>query len=130
MKGSLKLQPRRALNHSEAWACFIANLALPGSGSLVAGRVAGYFQLAAAFLALIFSMVTTIPMSQWVMSGGASAAQSSTGDPLQQMSDLWRHARWPLVGIGLYAVIILWAMTTSLAILAGASKDAAPPHIH
>ena len=120
MKGSLKLRPKRVLNRKEAWACFTANIALAGSGSLAAGRAVGYAQMAAAFLAMIMTLVTGIPFIQWSMSGGG-ATHSPMDDPFQKMEDVWSHAIWPLASIGLYAATILWAMTTSLSILAKAS---------
>ena len=46
MKISLALGPRRPLSRQTAWGCLTTNLALPGAGSLVAGRVSGYPQLA------------------------------------------------------------------------------------
>jgi hypothetical protein len=129
MKGSLKLRSKRVLNRKEAWACFTANLALPGSGSLAAGRAVGYWQLAAAFLALMLTMVTAIPMIQWAASGGMAAAQSSTGDPFRQISETWRHVRWPLAATGLFAGSILWATMTSLSVLSEAPKEGVPPII-
>lgn len=127
MKGSLKLGSKRVLTRKEAWACVTANLALAGSGSLAAGRAVGYAQIAAVFLAMIMTFVTAIPMFQWVASGGYAAAQSSPGfEPLLQ---LWPHVRWPLACIGLYVLCILWAMTTSLSILAKAAKEGVPPRI-
>ena len=129
MKGSLKLRPRRALNRSEAWACFTANLALPGSGSLAADRAVGYWQIAAGFLALIVTLAAMIPMIQWALSGGLAAAQSPMADPFENLLQLWRHARWPLAGMALYAGVTLWAAATSLAILANAPKEAIPPRI-
>jgi len=121
MKGSLKLRPRRALTRAEAWACFTANLALPGSGSLAAGYAIGYGQMTAAFLAEILTCVTGIPMIKWVLSG-AAASQMSLGD-------LWLYAHWPVACIGLFAAAVLWALTTSLTVLAHASKDGVPPRI-
>jgi hypothetical protein len=127
MKGSWKLRPKRALNRKEAWACFSANIALAGSGSLAAGRPVGYAQMAGAFLAMIMTFVTAIPMYRWVASGGFAAAQASPD--LEPLLELWPHVRWPLASIGLYLFCILWAMTTSIAILANASKDGVPPKI-
>jgi len=129
MKGSLKLRPRRALTRAEAWACFTANLALAGSGSLAAGRAIGYAQMAAVFLAMILTFITAIPMLRWAVSGGMAAAQSPMGDSFQQLAETWHYARWPLASIGLYAASVLWAMTTSLSILAKASKEGVPPRI-
>jgi hypothetical protein len=128
MKGSWKLRPRRALKRSEAWACLTANLALAGSGSLAAGYAVGYWQMAAVFLAMILTIITSIPMIQWMLAGGA-AAQSRMDDPLQYMSAVWLHARWPLATIALYVAAILWALTTSLTILARAPKSDLPPRI-
>ena len=128
MKGSWKLRPKRALNRKEAWACLSANVALAGSGSLAAGRAVGYFQLAAAFLAMIMTLVTGFSFIQWRLSGGG-VPHSPMDDPFENMEVIWMHVRWPLASIGLYAASILWALTTSLSILAHASKDDVPPRI-
>ncbi|HEY3863661.1 MAG TPA: hypothetical protein VGO59_17435 [Verrucomicrobiae bacterium] len=129
MKGSLKLRSRRPLTRSEAWACFTANLALPGSGSLAAGRAVGYAQLAAAFGSLIFTMAASIPMIKMVLSGGLGALQSPTGDPFQQMGETWHYVHWPLAGMVLFAGSTLWAMSTSMAVLSKTPKDGVPPRI-
>ena len=129
MKGSLKLRPKRVLNRKEAWACFSANLALPGSGSLAAGCAVGYWQLAATILALILTLVTAIPMIQWAMSGGLAASQSPLSDPFEQLAETWHHARWPIGGMALFAGSILWATMTSLSVLAKAPKEGVPPRI-
>jgi hypothetical protein len=129
VKGSFKLRPRRAISRKEAWACFTANLALPGSGSLAAGRRVGYLQLAIGFLGFAFTLVTAIPMLQWALTGGLAAAQSSSGDPFQDLSELWVHVRWPMAGMGFFAASIIWAAMTSLAVLADAPKEAVPPRI-
>jgi len=129
VKGSLKLRPRRVLSRAEAWACFYANLALAGSGSLAAGRAIGYAQMAAVFLAMIFTFVTGIPFILWMLSSGLAESQSSAGDSFQFMSDLWVHARWPLASIGLYAVSAIWATMTSLSILGESPKESVPPRI-
>jgi hypothetical protein len=129
VKGSLKLRPRRVLSRSEAWACFTANLALAGSGSLAAGRAVGYAQMVIVFLAMIFTFVTGIPFIQWMLATGFAESQSPSGDPAPFLSDLWVHACWPLASIGLYAVAIIWSTMTSLAILAESPKQAVPPRI-
>jgi len=128
MKLSLTLRPRRALTRAEAWGCLTANLALPGAGSLAAGRVAGYGQMALAFLGLIVTMVTVIPMFQYALSHGGGF-QTSEMDSIEYARGLWRHALWPLAGFGMFVVAILWALATSLALLAAAPKDNAPPRI-
>jgi hypothetical protein len=127
MKGSLKLRSRRALNRAEAWGCFTANLAVPGSGSLAAGYAIGYAQMTAAFLAEFLTCLTGIPMIRW----GIPIMQRvlSGADPSAYFLELWRHMRWPVACIGLFVLSMLWAMTTSLTILAHAPKDGVPPRI-
>ena len=128
MKGSLKLPARRRLNRSEAWACLTANLALPGSGSLAAGRAIGYFQMGAAFAGMMISVVTAVPMFQWAASGAATKP-APVEEPLEGLLELWPHIRWPLAGLGLFAAAFLWALTTSLILLAETPKQAVPPRI-
>jgi len=128
MKLSLKLRPRRVLSRAEAWGCFTANLAVAGSGSLAAGYAIGYWQMATVFLAMILTFVTSIPLIQWKLSGGG-VSPSALDNPSQQLLETWLHVRWPLASIGLYVAAVLWALTTSLTILARANKNKVPPRI-
>ena len=127
MKGSFKLQARRKLSYDEARACVAANLLLPGSGSLAAGRSIGYAQMAAVFLAMLLTFVTSIPLFQWVMAGGG--APNSPDDALQTMDDLWIHFRWPLACIAGYIAATLWAVATGSMILRESKKQDVPPKI-
>jgi hypothetical protein len=129
VKGSLKLRPRRVLNRKEAWACFTANLAIPGSGSLAAGRAIGYWQMALAFVALGLTLLAAIPMLRWALTGGMAASQSPLGDPSENLAELWVHVRWPMAGMCLFLASISWATMTSLAILGNAPKEGVPPRI-
>ncbi len=124
MKISLELHPRRPLNRSEAWGCFIANLALPGSGSLVAGRRVGYAQMALAVLALVLSLVTTVPAIVWMINHWSQFGQDN-GDPLGNLLQLWKVLRAPLFSLGLFLISIIWAGISSLQILAASPKT---PH--
>jgi hypothetical protein len=126
----LTLRPRRALPRAEAWACLSANLALPGAGSLAAGRKTGYAQMALAFLGLAVSVVAGIPMIQWGLANWQRLMQPSPADdPLALMAELWRHARWPLLGIAIFLTSFLWALATGLALLGSAPKSDVPPRI-
>ena len=129
MKYSLTLRSRRALNRSEARACLAANIALPGAGSLAAGRATGYLQMSMAFAGLIITVVTGIPMIEWCLSNWTRLT-----DPLSDSSGLlfglWQHARWPIVGIGLYAIGIIWAAVTGFQLLSQAPQDGVPPRIN
>jgi hypothetical protein len=130
MKNPLTLRPRRVLQRSEAWACLSANLALPGAGSLAAGRKVGYVQMALSFLGLAVSVVAGIPMIEWGLANwGRMMQPAPSDDPLASLVDLWQHARWPLAGLGIFLTGFLWAAATGLALLAGAPKNAVPPRI-
>jgi hypothetical protein len=115
MKISLALQPRRPLSRTEAWACFTANLVLPGSGSLIAGRAVGYFQMILAMIGLGISAIKTIQAAIWYFQNYQQLNASM--DPLDSMFQLWRALIWPLVGFGIFGVAIVWAMVTSCYIL-------------
>lgn len=125
MKISLALHPRRALNRSEAWGCFTANIALPGSGSLLAGRAIGYFQIAFAFVALGLTLVTGLRMMAWAAQNWSRLSQPHD-DPFESFQLLWVAIRWPLAGIGLFVLAILFAMITSLQILSASPKEGRP----
>ena len=127
MKISLTLRPRRALQRSEAWACLSANLALPGAGSLAAGRKVGYVQMALAFLGLAVSVIAGIPMIEWGLANWERIMQPD--DSLSTLMELWHHLRWPLVGIAIFLTGFLWSVTTGMSLLASAPKDAVPPRI-
>ena len=115
-------------NRAEAWACLTANLALPGSGSLAAGKPIGYYQLALAAVGFILSVATGIHLLGWMMGNGNALSQTS-GDPVENLSFLWHEIRWPLAGLGIFAASLLWAAITSLQILSAHPKNPVPPRI-
>jgi hypothetical protein len=127
MKLVLASRAKGPANRAEAWACVTANLALPGSGSLAAGRPVGYFQLALAAIGFIVIVVTGMHLLQWKMSSGGDL--NPAGDPVENLAILWTHICWPLAGMGLAAVALLWAGVTSMQILAAHPKNPVPPRI-
>ncbi len=129
MKYSLTLRSRRALTRSEAKACLAANLALPGAGSLAAGRAVGYVQMGLAFAGLAVSLVSGIPMIEWSLSNWTRMTDPLS-DPGNMLLELWRHARWPLAGIGLFVMGITWAGATGLQLVSQSPKDGVPPRIN
>ena len=126
MKWGFRLQPSRSLTHDEAKGCFAANLALPGAGSLAAGRAVGYAQLAITLVGVIITCAGTITMIRWYLSTGGP---NPNGDPIINLVDLWRYFRWPLCGLGVFLVALVWGMITGWQILAASPKNPAPPRI-
>ena len=132
MKVSLALGSREPLSRQTAWGCLTGNLALPGSGSLVAGRRSGYAQLALAVLALILSMIFGLRFMVWYLANRARSQEPST-DPIAFLVEAWLVLRWALLGLGVFLVGWLWALGTSLGILrtaAGSEKSNAPPRFY
>ena len=128
MKLVLASRGKGPSNRAEAWACLTANLALPGSGSLAAGKSIGYYQLALAAVGFILSVATGIHLLEWMLANWTRMNQS-TGDPVENLSILWHEIRWPLAGLGIFAVSWLWAAITSLQILSAHPKNPVPPRI-
>jgi hypothetical protein len=128
MKYSLTLQTGRVLTRSEARGCLAANLALPGAGSLAAGKSVGYAQMIMAFGGMIVTIVAGVPMIEWCLSNWGRL-QDPSSDPAGVMLDLWRHLRWPLAGILLYALSIGWAGITGLRLISRSAEDGVPPRI-
>jgi hypothetical protein len=129
MKTCLALNPRRPLNRSEAWGCFTANLALPGSGSLVAGRAIGYAQMTCAVIGMGITLVTGMRFIIWFLGNWARLSDQSQ-DPFVYLQELWTAAQWPLGGTALFGFAMLWAMATSFQILsASPKKPGLPPQL-
>jgi hypothetical protein len=42
---------------------------------------------------------------------------------------MWKHAQWPLLGIALFILALLWAMSTSLSLLAANKQSTLPPKL-
>jgi len=115
-------------NRSEALACMTANLALPGSGSLAAGKPVGYYQLALAAVGFIISIITGIHLLQWMLENW-TRINDSTGDPFANLITIWHEIRWPLAGLGFFAASLLWSGITSAQILSAHPKNPVPPRI-
>jgi hypothetical protein len=113
-------------NRGEAWACVMSNLALPGAGSLAAGKAVGYFQLALAATGFVVSTITGIQMFDWMLGNWARINQS-TGDPFQNLIVIWQEIKWPLAGLAIFFVALLWAGFTSWQIYLSVPKSSPPP---
>ena len=121
MKISLALGARRPVSRQTAWGCLTTNLAAPGFGSLVAGRIAGYPQAALALGGLAMTTFLGVRFIVWALANW-SRLHEPQGEPLAAFGEMWRAARWPLLGIAIFALGWLWALGTSIQILRSASK--------
>ena len=100
------------MDQPTAWACLLSNLtALPGLGSLIAGRRSGWAQAA---LALIGFALTTAWAVRFV-----AAWIRTRHFPEVLTRDLWLA----LIGIGLFAVAWFWGLATGLSILRAARRQ-------
>ena len=122
MRVSLTLGERRPLSRQTAWGCLTSNLAFPGSGSLAAGRVSGYPQLVLTFAGLILSMVFGVRFIIWSFANWGRLHDFQT-DQMAVLAEMWRVIRWPLLGLAIFGVSVLWALATSLQILQSAKAS-------
>jgi len=120
-KISLALGPREALSRQTAWGCFTTNAAVPGFGSLLAGRKAGYPQVALCMLGLALTTIFGIRFFAWYFSHRAQLEQLEA-EPDRYLLEIWMPVRWALLGMGVFAVAWLWSLATSLAILREARR--------
>ncbi len=125
MKISLALGPRQALSPQSAWGCFTTNLALPGFGSLTAGRISGYPQAVLTLAGFALTIVFAARFFTWYVAN-SSRMSADEGDPIARLAELWSQVRWPLLGIGIFALAWLWALGTSLFILREARRKQPP----
>src|SRR5215204_2353846 len=123
MKISLGLGPRQPLNRQTAWGCLTTNLAIPGMGSLVAGRRVGYPQLAIAIVAMFLTVVFSARFVSWLLANW-SRVYNSDADPVTALAEMWRALRWALFSIGAFCFSWVWALLTSLQIVNSAKHEA------
>ena len=126
MKISLALGKPEHLSRQTAWGCLTTNLALPGFGSLVAGRRVGYIQAVFCLLGLGMMMIFGTRFVLWHLSNW-SRLHDPQRDQFEIIAETWRNARWALLSILVAAFTWLWALITSLSIVAAAKKTESPP---
>ena len=131
MKISLALGKRQPLSRQTAWGCLTTNLARPGFGSLVAGHAVGYAQAVLSVGGLMLSLVFGARFLGWYVANW-SRLQGAQSDPIAAMAEVLRAVRWPAMGIGVFVVGWLWALSTSWQILRSAKQaesENAPPRL-
>ena len=117
---SVRANPEPA-DHQTAQGCLATNLVMPGLGSLAGGRKIGLPQLALCLAGFAITLGFGLPFIYWALAHWSEFYGSEPiPDPLAPLRDLWQHARWPLLGIGLFALSWVWALLTSWSLLAKA----------
>src|SRR5262245_11863109 len=122
MKVSFSLGERRPLSRQTAWGCLTSNLAIPGSGSLAAGRASGYPQLFLTFAGLILSIVFGVRFIVWTFANWGRMHDVQV-DQVEVLAEMWRVVRWALLGLAIFGLSVLWALATSLQILQSAKES-------
>lgn len=105
------------------------NLALPGFGSLMAKRAAGWPQAALTVVGFGLTTIFGVRFMIWFFQN-TDLLYGRESDPVESMMALWRAVRWALLGIGLFAVSWLWSLATNAEILRSSKRDderAKPP---
>jgi hypothetical protein len=112
--------PKMPLNRDRAWACVLLNLAVPGWGSLKAGKVfAGVGEMIIVFAGLFL-------LGKWMFGWLSGIYDSELGDPLPPPPAAWLW-RW---GVGLVAASCVWTIVTCISLMREAKayeKDLPPP---
>src|SRR2546423_3777905 len=107
MKISLALGERRPLSRQTAWGCLTTNLAMPGFGSLVAGRVSGYPQAILGLVGMIVTVIFGVRCLVWMLSNW-SRMRDPASDQLEVLSQMWLVLRWAFLRMAIFCVGWLW----------------------
>ena len=127
MKFSLIPGPRRPLDRQTAWGCLTTNqFGLPGLGSLAAGHLTGYGQMTLSLAGLALTAAYGVRFLTWFVSQWTKLQQLQE-EPDVYMHEIWVHFRWPLLGMAVFLAGWLWALATSLSIVAKAKSAEAKP---
>jgi hypothetical protein len=126
MKISLALGERRPLSRQTAWGCLTTNIALPGFGSLVAGRKSGYPQALLSIGGMVVSVIFGVRALLWMLTNW-SRMHDPAVDQFAVMGEMWAVLRWAILGFAIFGVGWLWALVTSYGIIHSAKTDSAVP---
>jgi len=129
MKLCLSLGKSRPLSRAEAWGCFTANLAVPGSGSLAAGRPVGYFQMALTVVGFIMTLICGAQFFHWYFTNSQQFTQLQETDPGGALVEFWLAARGTVAGFAIFGFALAWGVVTGLSVVMSSPKIPAPPRI-
>ncbi len=103
----------------------MSNLAMPGVGSLAAGRRIGWWQLIFGPGGFALTMIFGLRFIFWYVANYNRLQQSTEG--FDTLLELWQEVRFALVGMAVFAIGLLWALLTSISIVREARRASPPP---
>lgn len=110
-----------ALKPSTAWGCLTTNLAVPGAGSLLGGRLSGVPQLIICLAGMGLTLVCGVQFVIWGLTHYAEL-RNPYADPLENLLAMWREVRFALLGLALFGLAWIWALGTSWGIVRDSRK--------
>lgn len=125
MKISLALGPRGPISRQMAWGCFTTNLATPGLGSVIAGRIVGYFQAGLMLIGFTTTAIFGVRFIVWYLANW-NRLLGTQDDPFGAFAEIWLRLRLALLGLGIFLIAWLWALMTSMQIIQSVKKESAP----
>jgi hypothetical protein len=106
--------------------CVALNVALPGFGSLMARRAAGWPQAALTVAGFVLTMIFGVQALVW-FARNVSTIYGADADPVETLLDTWRNLRWALLGMLLFAISWAWSAATNSSILNAAKRETERP---
>src|SRR3954462_2960646 len=101
MKISLALGERRPLSRQTAWGCLTTNIAMPGFGSLMAGRISGYPQALLGIIGMVLTTVFGVRLLIWMLSNWGRLHDPASYH-LEVFGEMWLVLRWAFLGMALF----------------------------
>jgi ABC-type lipoprotein release transport system permease subunit len=101
-------------------------MAMPGFGSLMAGRISGYPQALLGMVGMVLTTVFGVRLLIWMLSNWGRL-HDPMSDHLEVLGDMWLVLRWAFLGMALFGVSWLWALASSYAIVRSVKNDAPVP---
>jgi hypothetical protein len=126
MKISLALGERRPLSRQTAWGCFTTNMAMPGFGSLMAGRSSGYPQALLGIGGMVLTTIFGIRTLIWMLANW-SRLHDPASDPTAVFGEMWLVLKWALLGMAIFGFGWLWSLASSYGIIRAARNDTPVP---
>lgn len=106
-----------AISRETALGLLATNVAMPGFGTILAGKVVtGAMQAVLAFAGVAVSTIYGIRMIGWMFSNW-ERLHDPYGDPVAMLGEMWLAIRWPLAGLLCFGFAWAWSMLSSWSLL-------------